>query len=419
MSQTVTGWVESRRVLGKIAFIMVRDDTDARQLLVAEPHLIEAVCTIRPQSLVRFRVRPRSHASDDELEVDGFDVVAGAPPLPFPLPGRRPGRANQPSLRTQLGHPALRLRDSRARATFRLQSELLTVLRDRLTDDGFVEVFTPRFLSDPAEGGAELLRAAYFDREVFLGQSTQLYRQMLLPELRRVFELTSVFHGDRHATRWHLNEFTALEAELDGVDGLDSVVAQAERLVSDVCEHLMGAGAELVGQLGATPPVLTLPVPRWHYRDALAYLSEQHNLDVSDRFNLTPTGNRLLSDRVRRECGSDVLVLEGSPVRHAQFYDMVDPDDSAFARTFIVLCRGISFVCGGQRLHRVEDYHRSLAASGTRREPLRAYLDVMAGGMQPHGGFSIAIARLLTAVLQLGNIREAVMFPRDASIVAP
>lgn len=419
-AHTVVGWLESRRILGRIAFVVVRDDAETRQLTVTDPPLIERLRAIRPQSLVRIHASRagRDSARPDEFEVDELDVLVNAPPLPFPVDRELADRTG-PSLRTLLRHPAVRLRGRQERAIFRLQSDLLAILRAGLLDDGFVEVVTPRFLSDPSEGGAELLRAAYFGGEVSLSQSTQLYRQMLLPELSRVFELTSIFHADRHSTRWHLNEFGAIEVELDGISGLGDVIDATERLVGAVFAHLTGAARGLVADLGVAPPVTTDPLPRLHYADALDILRSRYGLDVADKYNLTPTGNRLLSEWIRENHGSDVAVLVGSPGRDAQFYDMMDPQRPEYTNTFIVLCRGVSFVHGGQRLHDLDDYDRSLRARGARRDSLRCYLDVVARGLRPHGGFSVAIARLQTAALQLDNVRRAVMFPRDSSILTP
>src|SRR2546421_11911657 len=110
-AHTVVGWLESRRILGRIAFVVIRDDAQIRQLTVTDPPLIERLRTIRPQSLVRVRTSRagRDSARPGELEVDDFDVVVNAPPVPFPV-DRNLADGAGPNLRTLLRHPAVRLR---------------------------------------------------------------------------------------------------------------------------------------------------------------------------------------------------------------------------------------------------------------------------------------------------------------------
>jgi aspartyl/asparaginyl-tRNA synthetase len=98
---------------------------------------------------------------------------------------------------------------------------------------------------------------------------------------------------------------------------------------------------------------------------------------------------------------------------------MDDPNDDRFALSFDLLFRGLEITTGGQRIH---DYNMQLEKM--RRMNLdpadfESYLMAHKYGMPPHGGLGIGLERLTMKLLNLKNVREASLFPRDINRLVP
>jgi nondiscriminating aspartyl-tRNA synthetase len=101
------------------------------------------------------------------------------------------------------------------------------------------------------------------------------------------------------------------------------------------------------------------------------------------------------------------------------FYTHPDPARPGYSNSFDLLFRGLELVTGGQRLHRHTDYLTALTTRGERPESYKSYLDVFAHGMPPHGGFAIGLERWTARLLEVTNIRQTTLFPRDIHRLNP
>ncbi len=78
----------------------------------------------------------------------------------------------------------------------------------------FTEVFTPKIVVEGAEGGTEMFKVSYFEKEGYLAQSPQFYKQMLVASgYERVFEIGTFFRAEEHNTSRHLNQFVSMDLE--------------------------------------------------------------------------------------------------------------------------------------------------------------------------------------------------------------
>ncbi|MBC7261751.1 MAG: aspartate--tRNA(Asn) ligase, partial [Chloroflexi bacterium] len=76
-------------------------------------------------------------------------------------------------------------------------------------------------------------------------------------------------------------------------------------------------------------------------------------------------------------------------------------------------------VTGGQRIHRYEQLLENARKWGINPDDIAGYLQAFKFGMPPHGGFGMGLERLLMQLAGLKNLREATLFPRDLTRVAP
>jgi len=166
-------------------------------------------------------------------------------------------------------------------------------------------------------------------------------------------------------------------------------------------------------------PEVPAEIPSLHFAEALELLSRRSGEDLRGEQDLAPAHERELGAWVRAEHGCDFLFVVGYPTAQRAFYTAPDPARPAYSNAFDLIFRGVELVSGGQRLHRYEDYLAVLAQRGMTTASFTSYLEAFKHGMPPHGGFAIGLERLIMRLLELPNIREASLFPRDLTRLTP
>ncbi|HIQ51151.1 MAG TPA: aspartate--tRNA(Asn) ligase, partial [Nautiliaceae bacterium] len=210
----VSGWVHRIRVLGKLAFVLLKDSTGVIQLVFEKKRLNnfqELKVINREDSLFVYGtvIKNEKAPGGKEILVEDFKIVSKAK-HPLPLDTDEKTLAN---LDTRLDYRFLDLRKPNITKIFRIRSEIIQGFREFLLKKGFVEVNTPKIIAAATEGGAELFPIVYYDKEAYLGQSPQLYKQMLISSLERIFEIGPAFRAEKSHTTRHLSEFTSFDIE--------------------------------------------------------------------------------------------------------------------------------------------------------------------------------------------------------------
>src|SRR5690606_14114207 len=126
------------------------------------------------------------------------------------------------------------LRRAETAAIFKIRHQALQAIRKYFVENGFIETATPKVVATATEGGTALFPITYFDREAFLNQSPQLFKQILMSGgLARGFEVGDLLREEDHDTRRHLNEATSIDIEVSYADHFD-VMEILEYLVTYV-----------------------------------------------------------------------------------------------------------------------------------------------------------------------------------------
>ncbi len=409
---SIAGWVQERRKLGGLLFLLVRDRSGVVQVTLPKKHVppevFETAKRVSRESVVV--VRGTLQAMDKapggvELLPESLEVLSEAEsPLPLDPTGRVPA-----NLDTRLDHRVLDLRRREASAIFKVRSTLLSAARRHLLEEGFLEVHTPRIISAASEGGTELFPVSYFEREAFLAQSPQLYKQMLMATgFDRVYEIATYFRAEEHDTIWHLNEITAIDCELAFISDHEDVMRVIERLVLAMLREVLEERERELEVLGARVPEVS-SIPRITYEEALEML-EEHGFTLPFGEDLTTEAEKRLGE-IMAEQGHELYFIKDFPLEAKPFYTM--PQGEELSRSFDLEFRGREVVSGSQRIHSHELLVERIKAKGLRVENFSGYLEAFRYGMPPHGGFGLGIERFLMLLLGLGNIREAALFPRD------
>jgi nondiscriminating aspartyl-tRNA synthetase len=415
----MAGWLHHQRELARRTFVVLRDATGLAQLVVEEPAARQRVAALPPETVIEVDgVAEASAQAPGGVEVhEPSIVVVSAPAGPPPVDLRRPRPAE--SLPYLLDHAAVALRHPRRRAIARVAAAATSGFRSALDARGFVEIHTPKLVGTATEGGANVFHVDYFGADAYLAQSPQLYKQVLVGVLERVYEVGPVFRAEPHETARHLSEYVSLDAELGFIGDHHDVMRLARAAVAGMIEAVVERAAADVAVLDVELPAVPEAIPALDFAEAQGLVEEATGERVRGEPDLAPAHERLLGEWARRERGSDFLFVAGYPLSKRPFYTHPDHERPGASRGFDLLFRGLEVMTGGQRLHRYEDYCAALHARGMTEEPFAGFLEAFRYGMPPHGGFAIGLARFVARLVGLRNVREATLFPRDRSRLTP
>jgi aspartyl-tRNA synthetase len=419
---SIAGWVHEKRKLGGLLFLLVRDRDGIVQVTLPKKfvpaEVFETAKGVSKESVVV--VKGKLQAMDKapggvEVIPSQIEVLSSAAsPLPLDPTGKVPA-----NLDTRLDHRVLDLRKPQVAAIFKIRSRALKAAREHLLSQGFIEVHTPRIISTASEGGTELFPISYFEREAFLAQSPQLYKQMLMGSgLDRVFEIATYFRAEEHDTIWHLNEITAVDCELAFISGYEDVLKVIEGLICAMIREVKEHCSQELERLGVELEVPRTPFPRLTYAEVLSLLEEEANLKLPFGEDLTTEAEKKLGE-IMHQRGHELYFVTRFPLDAKPFYTMPDSEDPELSASFDLEFKGREIISGSQRIHDYDLLVQRIKAKGLREQNFSSYLEAFKYGMPPHGGFGMGIERFLMLLLDLPNIREAVLFPRDRHRLEP
>ncbi|NTW13589.1 MAG: aspartate--tRNA(Asn) ligase [Candidatus Moranbacteria bacterium] len=428
MGETVRlqGWVDIRRDHGKLVFIDLRDRTGEVQLIILpdNPGAIEAAKDVRSEFLIEVdglvKERPAKMQNDAvktggvEIEVVELRIIA-KPETELPIDVSQTDLGV--NLDTLLNNRTIALRNVKVRAVFSIYSEVLRSYDEAMRAGEFVEIKTPKILGSATEGGANFFKIKYFDRDAFLAQSPQFYKQAGMSAFERVFEIGTVFRAEPHFTTRHVNEYTGLDAEMGFIDGVTDVMDELERTMKHIFRNVgISCEAELSLYGEAVPG--DVEIPRIRLSDAEDILRKEYGKELENH-DIDSEGERMICEYVKKEYGSDLVFLTHYPTSLRPFYSMPSPDDALTTETFDLLFRGVEIASGGQRIHDAEMLTGNIRKFGLDPSDFSDYIDIFRYGAPPHGGWGLGSERIVQKMLTLGSIKEAVLYPRDVKRLAP
>ena len=409
------GWVYRLRVLGKTTFVILRDCSGEAQCVAATESLrdlhLKVEDTVEIYGPVRAEPRARTGC---EVAIAEIRVLHRAG---HNLPFQSAADLRSVGLETQIQYRPLALRNEAVGDIFRLQAALLESFRDALGRRHFTEIITSKIVGSGTEGGTNLFQIAYFDRVAYLAQSPQFYKEHGVAGFERVYETGHVYRAEPHASSRHLTEYYSLDVEFGFIDGPEDVIQLERELLTDIFQDLNREWAPVLRRYRQDALPSMLDVPCWEFEACLEMLrADFGRADLSD--DLDPEAERQLCERARRETGVSAVFVLGFPVSARPFYTAPRGAAGA-AASFDLLFQGMEITTGGQRLHRREDLEAALRGRGIDPSNFESHLAIFDLGMPPHGGFAIGLERLTCQVLNLPNIRQAVLYPRDRYKLTP
>ncbi len=303
----LAGWVHSRRDLGGVIFIDVRD-REGRTQAVFDPsdlpkHLFEKAAALRSECVIRVtgKVRARPAGTNNpkiatgEIEVaaSGLELLNYAEVLPFPVDD--PEVAAKVNEELRLKYRYLDLRRPEMARNLRLRSKIATATRVFMDEQGFLEVETPTLFKSTPEGAREFLVPSRLTPGQFyaLPQSPQQFKQILMVAgVEKYFQLARCYRDeDLRADRQP--EFTQIDIEMSFIDRED-IYALIEGLLKRVWKTALGVD-------------VPTPFKRMAFREAI----DRYGIDKPDtRFGME------LVDFTEEFRGSSFKVFSGAVATH-------------------------------------------------------------------------------------------------------
>ncbi len=417
---SVGGWVQDIRNLGGISFITMRDRAGTYQVTMPkkkiDPELFGMLTGLSRETVVRIdgEVKESNQtATGWEIIPTGAEVISAAG-VPLPL-----GVVDKVDVQmdTRLNHRFMDIRKPEIKAIFELKSLMVDLIEEAVSEMGFTRVYTPKLGAAGAEGGAELFKVQYFDKPAYLAQSPQLYKQILMASgLDRVYEIGPAFRAEQSNTNRHVTEFISFDGEMSWIEDQVEVMRAVEQIVDHILTGLKEKGAKQLEVLGKEINVPARPYPILSYSECLSIV-QAAGMDLKEGDDLGTEGEKVVGEHMAAK-GCDLYFIAEYPEEAKPFYIM-EKDGTPYSFSFDLDFKGQEISSGGQREHRYDKLVERMQKKGLDPEDFGFYLEAFSYGMPPHGGWGIGIERLLVKALDLPNIREAILFPRDPARLSP
>ncbi len=408
------GWVHIKRDHKKVVFIDLRDRSGIVQVVGDEKMAIlnsEDVVAIK--GIVKKRsenfINPKIKTGTVEIAATDFEVLTKAKTLPFDF-GKDKLDLTLPVL---LDNRGLTLRHPSISPIFKVQEVVIDSFRNALKNKDFIEFQAPVIISQAAEGGAEVFEIKYFDHKAYLAQSPQFYKQIMVAVFERVFTVNKTLRAEPSVTTRHLTEATTLDAEFGFIDSWLEVMNMAEYTIRFMLEEVYKNCADIVADYGVERIILPEKIPYLKLREAQEIIFKRTGRDNRHEPDLDPEDEREICEWAKEEKASDLVFITHYPVEKRPFYTYEDPDDLGYTLSFDLLGKGIEWMTGGQRMHQYDLLIDNAKKRGINLDNSELYLQAFRYGMPPEGGFSFGSERIVMKILNLANIREASLFPRD------
>ena len=410
----IEGSVHVVRSHGKINFVDLVDRSGVLQVVGGEelkdlkPQYIlsvEGIINKRPPQMINKKIK----TGEVELSVEKVEVLVKSEEMPFDM-GTEELNLELPTL---LDYRALTLRNAKQKQIFKIQAKVAKAFREKAEELGCTEIFVPTISASATEGGAELFKLDYYGHEAFLTQSPQLYKQIMIPVLERVYLFSHAYREEPSVTTRHLSEVVQLDCEMGYIEKFEELLDYLEQVGVGMIKKAAEDSEKHLKDFGVDLPKAPAKVPRLKLREIQEILAKERGIPRRYDPDLTPEDERDICAWALREHKSDFVTVTHFPTKKRAFYSMPDPKDPEFSLSYDLLFRGLEIASGSQR---VNDYEQLLdIMKGRRLNPdnFEMYLQAFKYGMPPEGGFSFGLERITMKLLNLANVREASLFPRD------
>jgi aspartyl-tRNA synthetase len=411
----IVGWVSSIREHSNIKFLTINDRFGNIQVILKKNEyptsLMSEIPKIREHASVAIKGKVRS----EPKAPNGIEII----PINFKILSL--ANKNSPiviqsrkgiGIDARLDLRAIDLRRPYLQSIFSIRYTVLNSCREFLRNEGFIEVITPKIIATATEGGATLFPIFYYDREAFLTQSPQLYKEQLTMAFENVFEIGPIFRAEASRTNRHLSEATSIDIEKAYADYND-VMEILEKMIHFLWDEVKDKNRSHLEYLKIELSDLSFPFQRYRYSDLIEKLQKAGEL--------IEWGDDISQRKLRNFDDNDMkkfYFIIDWPTSIKPFY--VKPKSTGTeCESFDLMYGNLELSSGSSRIHDKLELIERMKKQGLNIDAFDFHLKVFDYGMPPHAGFGLGLERLMMSMCSVDNIRDVVLFPRDIDRLSP
>ena len=413
------GWVHDTRDLKKIRFLILKDMSGRIQVTgVAKktnPSTFKLLDNLTRESVIEVQgtIQDSKQApGGKEILPDKIIVIAEAEqPLPIDV-----SDFSKTELPLRLDNRFLDTRRKGPSEIFKIRSSIYKNVVNFFDKENFTIINTPKITTIGLESGAESFVVNYFKEKAVLAQSPQFYKQMfVMGGFERVFEIGAVYRAEKSHTTRHLTEFTGIDFEMGFIKDENDVMDMIEEMIKYILSKVKEERKEELKRLG-----IELKIPKKIPRIPMNELKEmlaKKGKKLRPNDDLDAESERMIGEYILKKYGEEFVFVTNYPWEVRPFYHMKPEKDSKGTRSFDLLWRGVEIATGAQREHRLDILKKQAKEKGIKIPPI--YEDIFKYGAIPHGGVGFGLDRITQRMLNLDNVREALLLPRDTGRLTP
>lgn len=429
-SVKVQGFIENFRNSKAMAFIILKDITGKIQVTVekeAHPEMEDILNSLTGDSVITVvgNVIENEYVKMGGIEIlpDEIIVESIADALPITrkeIPATKKKQAvERSSIDQRIDYRWIDLRTDENQLIFKAQTVLVAAMREYLMNNNFLEIHTPKLIGTASESGSDVFEVKYFDRNAYLAQSPQFYKQMAMASgFERIFEIGPVFRAEKSYTSKHTTEFTGFDLEFSYIESYCDVMnLQAELLTYALGKVKEKYGEEIKELFGIEIIVPKLPFPVVTLAELYDGLEKDFGYTVpdSEKGDLTTEAEKLSFEWVKKHYDHEFLFVTDFSAEKRAFYHM--RDESGMPLGYDLIWRGVEITTGAQREHRYDILKKQAQEKGLDKD-VEFYLEFFRYGCPPHGGFGLGIDRFTMLLLGL-HIKDAMFIFRGPNRLNP
>ena len=412
----IQGFIENLRNKKSMAFLVIRDLTGKIQVTVEKASLPEIAETVDKLSLDSVVTVEGEAVASEYVKLGGIEILPTSiqiESIAAPLPIQE-GAA----IDSRLDFRWIDLRSEKNALMIKAQTLMVARMRQFLLDRGFLEIHTPKIIGAASESGSEVFKLNYFDRDAYLAQSPQFYKQMAMASgLERIFEVGPVFRAEKSYTSKHTTEFTGFDLEMSYIDSFEDVMAFEEELLTDMLAGVKEKyGEEIERVFGLEVIVPKKPFPRMSLSEIYRELEARYGYTcpLSEQGDLTTEAEKLTYKLSKDMFDHEFLFVTDFAAEKRAFYHM---RKDGKPQGYDLIWRGVEITTGAQREHRSDVLCAQAAEKGLDKD-VEFYTEFFRYGCPPHGGFGLGVDRMTMLLLGL-SIKESMFIFRGPDRLNP
>jgi len=409
---TVMGWVLTVRGHGNISFVTLQDKNGSISIVAKKgdcpDEVREKLSTLKAHSSIAISGKVKA----SEKSPNGFEIIPSEISVfseVQKIPPFEPLAKTVKNIDTRLEVRPIDLRRKTLQNIFKARSKVLASIRNYFCSQDFLEINTPKMIATATEGGAALFPIFYYNKEAFLAQSPQLYKEQLTMSFEKVFEIAPIFRAEPSRTNRHLAEAISIDLEEAFVDYND---------VMNRIEDIIKISVNTVQEYAKENPDTEFLIPQ--SPDNIPRYSYDELVDRMQKAGAkTEWGDDLYPSNLKKIGLDGFYFIKDWPMGPKPFYVKESKSNPKISESFDLMFGDLELSSGSTRIEKRDELEERMKNKGMKTDAFDYHLGAFDYGVPPHAGCGIGLERLIMALTGTENIRDVTFYPRDVDRLTP